>query len=130
MHGSVHITPAIWIRDENRSPIALSDADDLADWLGRKCTSLMRSPTASENQILELEGLLARVEAAIDAGHLAPDLRRDIVATITGPGGVFVTAAVPDGARQVPPAPGSASAPTDRHRIGALASTVVELRRV
>ncbi|WP_225768079.1 hypothetical protein [Inquilinus sp. Marseille-Q2685] len=130
MHGSVHITPAIWIRDENRSPIALSDADDLADWLGRKCTSLMRSPTAGKNQILELEGLLARVEAAIDAGHLAPELRRDVVATIAGLSGVFVTAALPDGNRPVPAASGSASSPTDRHHVGTLASTVVELRRV
>lgn len=90
MNGNVHITPAIWIRDGDRSPICLGDADDLADWLGRTCTSLMRSPAVEDRQILELEGLLARVEASIDAGksRLPPDLHCDVVTALSGLSGV------------------------------------------
>lgn len=99
MVGIVHVTPAIWIRDGDGSPICLGDADDLADWLGRRCASLMRTPSVGERQVLALEQLLARVEAVIDVGdpYLPAELRRDIVATIVGLNGVFVTAAVPDG---------------------------------
>lgn len=83
MQGIVHVTPAIWLRDEERSPVCLGDADDLADWLGRTCALLMRNATVGDRQVLELEGLLARVEAVIDAGDpfLPAELRRDIVAT-------------------------------------------------
>ncbi|WP_395681721.1 hypothetical protein [Inquilinus sp.] len=99
MVGIVHVTPAIWIRDGAGSPICLGDADDLADWLGRRCTSLMRTPSVGERQILALEQVLARVEAVIDAGdpYLPAELRRDIVTIIVGLNGVFVAAAVPDG---------------------------------
>ncbi|MGO4129143.1 hypothetical protein AB4Z01_32430 [Inquilinus sp. YAF38] len=96
MQEIVHITPAIWVRSGDRSPICLGDADDLADWLGRTCASLMRSPNVEDHQILELEGLLARVEATIDAGEgrLPPDIHRDVVIAISGLSGVsawFVT---------------------------------------
>jgi hypothetical protein len=99
MLGIVHITPAIWVRDGDRSPLCLGDADDLADWLGRKCASLMRGAAAGDARVLELEALLARVEAAIDADdpHLPPDLRRDVVAAVARLDGISVTAAVPDG---------------------------------
>lgn len=124
MQGFVHITPAIWIRDRDRSPICLADADDLADWLGRICGSLMRSATVGDRQILELEGLLARVESVIDAGDpcLPAELRRDIVATVARLNGISVAAAVPDGDR---PAPGS---PTDR-RLHILPSPARQLQR-
>ncbi|WP_343714232.1 hypothetical protein [Inquilinus sp.] len=84
MQGIVHVTPAIWLRDEERSPVCLGDADDLADWLGRTCALLMRNASVGDRQVLELEGLLARVEAVIDAGDpfLPAELRRDIVATV------------------------------------------------
>jgi hypothetical protein len=90
MQEIVHITPAIWVQDANGLPICLGDADALADWLGRICTSLMRSPAVEDRQILKLEGLLARVEAAIDAGksHLPPDLHRDVVIAISELSGV------------------------------------------
>ncbi len=119
MVGIVHVTPAIWIRDDDGSPICLGDADDLADWLGRRCASLMRTTSIGECQILALEQLLARVEAVIDAGdpYLPAELRRDIVATIVGLNGVFVTAAMPDGDGPAlispdnpPPAPGRTDA--------------------
>ena len=124
MQGFVHITPAIWVRDGDRSPICLGDADDLADWLGRTCGSLMRSPTVGDRQIQELEGLLARVEGVIDAGdpYLPAELRRDIVATVARLHGMSVAAAVPDGDR---PAPG---APADR-RLHILPSPARQLRR-
>ncbi|KGM32820.1 hypothetical protein, partial [Inquilinus limosus] len=79
MQGIVHVTPAIWLRDEERSPVCLGDADDLADWLGRTCALLMRTASVGDRQVLELEGLLARVEAVIDAGDpfLPAELRRD-----------------------------------------------------
>jgi len=121
MEGNVHITPAIWVRDGGRSPICLGDADDLADWLGRTCGSLMRTPAVADRQILELEGLLARVEAAIDAGHLPAGLRQDIVAAIARLNGVFVAAVVADadrpmlwGAPSPSAAPGSADSPARR----------------
>ena len=123
MQGIVHITPAIWVRDRGRLPICLGDADDLADWLGRTCGSLMRSPAVADRQILELEGLLARVEAAIDSGHLPAGLRRDIVAAITSLNGVSVIAAVPDSDRTMP------DSPADRHR-RILPSPARELRRL
>ena len=119
MQGIVHITPAIWLRDGERSPVCLGDADDLADWLRRTCALLMRISTVANGQILELEGLLARVEAVIDAGdpHLPAELRRDIVATVARLNGILVTAAVPDddGSALVsltpsPPAPGRTDA--------------------
>jgi len=90
MQGFVHITPAIWVRDGDRSPICLGDADDLADWLGRTCGSLMRSPTVGDRRILELEGLLARVEAAIDAGgsRLPLDLHADVIAAVSALSGI------------------------------------------
>jgi hypothetical protein len=123
MQGFVHITPAIWVRDRDRLPICLGNADDLADWLGRTCGSLMRSPIVGDRQILELEGLLARVEAAIDAGHLPASLRRDIVAAIARLNGVSVIAAVPDDDRPVP------EQPADR-RLRILPLLSAELRRV
>ncbi|MGO1078280.1 hypothetical protein [Inquilinus sp. CA228] len=119
MQGIVHITPAIWLRDGERSPVCLGDADDLADWLGRTCALLMRISTVGDGQILELEGLLARVEAVIDAGdpYLPAELRRDIVATVARLNGILVTAAVPDDDGSVlvsrtasPPAPGRTDA--------------------
>ncbi|WP_342236120.1 hypothetical protein [Inquilinus sp. OTU3971] len=119
MQGIVHITPAIWLRNGERSLVCLGDADDLADWLGRTCALLMRTATVGDRQILELEGLLARVEAVIDAGdpYLPAELRRDIVATVARLNGVLVTAAVPDdgGSALVsrtasPPAPGRTNA--------------------
>ncbi|MFE0757590.1 hypothetical protein ACFW16_26760 [Inquilinus sp. NPDC058860] len=90
MEGIVQVTPAIWVRDGDRSPIRLGDADDLADWLGRTCTSLMQTLAIDDRRILELEGLLARVEAAIDAGEsrLPPDLHGDTIATVSGLNGV------------------------------------------
>ena len=90
MGGVVHVTPAIWVHDGNQSPIRLGDADDLADWLGRRCASLMRTAPAGSDQVLELERLLARVEAAIDAGenHLPPDLHGDVIITVSGQGGI------------------------------------------
>lgn len=96
--GIVHIMPAIWVRDGDRSPVCLGDADDLADWLGRTCALLMRTPSSGERQILELEGLLARVEAVIDAGdpYLPAELRRDIMTTVARLNGMRVTSAVPD----------------------------------
>jgi len=124
MQGFVHITPAIWVRDGDRSPICLGDADDLADWLGRTCGSLMRSTTVGDRQIQELEDLLARVERVIDAGdpYLPAELRRDIVATVARLNGMSVPAAVPDSDR---PAPG---APADR-RLHILPSPARQLRR-
>lgn len=119
MQGIVHITPAIWLRNGERSPVCLGDADDLADWLGRTCALLMRSSTVGNGQILELEELLARVEAVIDAGdpYLPAELRRDIVATVARLNRISVTAAVPDddGSALVsrtssPPAPGRTDA--------------------
>jgi hypothetical protein len=92
MQGIVHITPAIWLRDGEGSPVCLGDADALADWLGRTCALLMRTPTVGDRQILELEGLLARVEAVIDTGdpYLPAELRRDIVATVARLNGIAV----------------------------------------
>ncbi|MGK9170418.1 hypothetical protein KXR53_29235 [Inquilinus limosus] len=132
MHGNVHITPAIWIQDGDRSPICLGDADALADWLGRICSSLMRSrPTARDRQVLELEALLARVEATIDAGddHLPAELRRDVVAAIARMNGVSVTAA-PDRGGMAPATSGPADSPGDRHRTRAPSAEIIELRRV
>ncbi|MGF6226152.1 hypothetical protein QFZ27_000107 [Inquilinus ginsengisoli] len=96
MQGIVHITPAIWLRNGERSPVCLGDADDLADWLGRTCALLMRTSAVGNGQILELEEVLARVEAVIDAGdpYLPAELRRDIVATVARLN--RVTTAVPD----------------------------------
>lgn len=90
MQGIVQITPAIWVRDGDRSPICLGDADDLADWLGRTCTALMQTLVINDRRILELERLLARVEAAIDTGEgrLPPDLHRDTIAVVSGLNGV------------------------------------------
>ncbi|MGK9234673.1 hypothetical protein KXS07_17950 [Inquilinus limosus] len=133
MHGNVHITPVIWIRDGDRSPICLGDADDLADWLGRTCASLMRSrPSPRDRQVLELEALLARVEAAIDADvdHLPAELRRDIVAAIARLNGVSVAAAVPDRGGAAPATSGPAASPCDRHRTHAPPAQVIELRRL
>ena len=93
MHGIVHVTPAIYVRDGNRPPICLGDADDLAEWLGGKCEMLMQSQAETRNrQLLELEGLLARVEAAIDGGGspLPAKLRHDTITIIGRLGGVHV----------------------------------------
>ena len=93
MPGIVHVTPAIYVRDGKLPPVCLGDADDLAGWLGGKCQMLMQIRSETRNQqLLELEGLLARVEAAIDAGgsELPAKLRRDTIAIIGRLGGVHV----------------------------------------
>jgi hypothetical protein len=93
MQGIVHVTPAIYVREGDRPSICLGDADELAGWLGGKCDILMRSRAEARNrQLLELEGLLARIEAAIDAGgsQLPAKLRWDTIAIIGRLGGVHV----------------------------------------
>ncbi|OWJ66345.1 hypothetical protein [Inquilinus limosus] len=116
MQGIVHVTPAIWLRDEERSPVCLGDADDLADWLGRTCALLMRNASVGDRQVLELEGLLARVEAVIDAGDpfLPAELRRDIVATVARLNGLWAAGPNDDASA---PAPRDASRPGEANAI-------------
>jgi len=131
MNGIVHITPAIWIRDADRSPVCLSDADDLAEWLGRKCAALMRG-TDSEPQLLELERLLARVEAAIDSDSpsLPSDLRQDVVAAIANLTGVSVTTAMAAGLRPAEGGTPDPAEPPADHPLRTPPRPPVEMRRL